>query len=381
MHKRLLSVGQGVAPAITTSLLALLLGGVLFAGTRPSGRTMPPRPPRPPSPPLDAITEYAVRLRVGPAKRHDRLLLFPILGPGVRPPRVDLTLDKAMAAGLIEVEELKPSEVNRVRLRNRAKRPVFVMGGEMLRGGKQDRIVGDDLLIPAGAELTIPVFCVEHGRWAGATVEFEAGPSLAAPALRASGRAGQSAVWEKVAEIQTRLGAPSPTGAYRSVHDSEQVRARMKPYTRAFSDLPDDFPEAVGVVAMVGGDILAADLFGSPALFRQLWPQLLDSYVIDALERPAAAGRACSREPEARFVQCWLEGLQRAERNPKDTPGEGQLYELRGAAIIGSALAHERAVVHMQLFPALFAERPVQDYNRLQFRREHLGLPDPRPLR
>jgi hypothetical protein len=316
----------------------------------------------------DAIEVYISRLQVGPPQRHANLTLYPIYAQDVLVPDVDLTLDKAM-------EQLKPADVNRVRLRNRAKGPVFVMGGEMLGGAKQDRIVGEDMIVPPSSELVIPVYCVEHGRWIARTETFTAPKLMAGIAVRQAARASadQSAVWSSVAAEQDRLQAPSVTGALRSVHESEQVQEKRAPYTRAFTALPDDLPKARGVVACVGHRIIAADLFSSQSLFRQLWPKLLDSYVVDAIDRETG-------EPlmDAVDIKRWLDGVKSAGRSPKDTPGDGRLYELRGGGVMGSALVYDGGVVHVELFRH-HEIRPLP-FNRLQFRRDRLGQDD-EPLR
>lgn len=348
--------------------LRLVLALALMAGVGAGGAAAvaPPRRVLPPRERRDAIADYASRLRLGPAQRHGSLVLFPVLASGVRVPEVDLTLDKAMDLGVVDIRELKPADVNRVRVRNRAKRPIFVMAGEMLKDARQDRIVGDDLILPPGKEITVRVFCVEHGRWVAKTEEFKSGRAMAQASVRLRARAGQEAVWSQVADEQERLSAPSETGALRSVRESPEVQGKIRPYTHALSDLPDDFPRACGVVATVGGEILAADLFSSPAIFRQLWPKLLESYVIDSLDRPGMG-----RRPEASWVRRWLERLGTARQEEKRTPGLGTLYELEGRGLVGSALVWDRGVVHMGAFPTA-SIAPV-DYNALKFRRERLG--------
>jgi len=355
-------------------VLLLALGYLMLVGVSlamsPSAKIVPPPAGG------DALEDFVDHLRVGPAHEHANLVLFPIFAPRAKTPAVDLSFDKAIALDLIEVSELASAQVNRVRIRNLSKKPIFIMAGEMLQGGKQDRIIGDDLILPAKAELVIPVFCVEQGRWAGAGERFSPGHSLAGAGVRGGGMAGgQEAVWSKVAEQQQRLRAPSPTGALRSVHDSVEVKQRMKPYLRALSHLPDDYPKMSGVVAAVEGEILAADLFSSPGLFRQLWPDLLAAYVVDALERSEEPHplRLPERTPPpitSTRIQLWLNGLRRAERMPKDTPGEGDLYELRGRHLTGSALVWDRGVVHVGLFP----KEPIYEpeFNSLKFRRERL---------
>jgi len=343
-----------------TIAVALALVG---AGLRPGPAASEERCVPPPG---GAIDEFAGRLKVGRPKKHGNLTLYPVFADGVAVPEVGLTLDEAMERGSIEIRELKPAEVNRVRLVSTAKEPIFVMGGEMLTGAKQDRIMGDDMIVPPGADLTVPVFCVEHGRWVAKSDSFKSAAFVATSEVRkARAAADQSAVWNQVAAEQERMEAPSESGALRSIQDSEEVQGRMQPYRRALSDFPKDIGKARGVVACVGDEIVAADLFGSRALFMQLWPRLLDSYVVDAVGRESGGAA-----PDAVRVRRWLDGVSRAEREVKKTPGNGTLYQLSGDGLIGSALIYDGGVVHMELFAKETAE-PVP-FNRLDFRRERL---------
>ena len=127
------------------------------------------------------------------------------------------------------------------------------------------------------------------------------------------------------------------------------------------------------MVIVVDDRILAADLFSSPALFRQSWPELLEAYAIDAAER-AEDPETLDTHPrarEARDVRGWLDGLSEAWREVKQTPGEGDLYGIRSHSLTGAALLWDRGVVHVGLFPAeMQAETP--DYNPLEFRRDRL---------
>jgi hypothetical protein len=368
-------------------VFCLMLAAAIPAVAGSRGRPIRIVPVKPS--PRDAVSEFADHLRVLPASRHANLALYPVVVAGVPVSDIDMPLDQAVNKGLVEVTELKSADVNRLRVYSRAKEPVFVMAGEILRGGKQDRIIADDLIIPPHADLTVDVYCVEHGRWVetesrprpgrggggGARGDFSAGHSLAGGGMRAGARSGgQTKVWETVADQQTRLRAPSATGAYRSVHDSADVRSRMKPYLAALSDLAADNPKASGVVVVMDDEIVVADLFSSPALFHKLWPQLLEAYVIDALDHAEESGWHARRDEKGRpegtaRVERWLEGLRQADRTPRDTPGAGQLYDLNGHDLTGSALLSRHAVLHLGLFPSAEVVEKEPQYNPMDYRR------------
>jgi hypothetical protein len=320
-----------------------------------------------PLPQSDAIAAYCEKLQIGPPARHANLTLYPVFAEDVRIPPVDLTLDEAMDRKLVEIRELNPAEVNRVLLMSNAKEPIFIMGGEMLVGAKQDRIAGDDMIVPPGGDLAIPVFCVEHGRWVAKSGEFGSAAFLATSNVRkARASTDQGAVWGEVAAEQERLDAPSATGAFRSIQDSKEVQDQLAPYRRELSGFAKDLGKARGVVACVGDEIIAADLFGSRALFLQFWPRLLDSYAIDAVGRNAQGA-----PPDAVSIKKWLGAARAARQTAKDTPGWGNLYGLRGSSVFGAALVHDGGVVHMELFPKAEDPKPVP-FNRLDFRRDRL---------
>src|SRR5207248_3378271 len=86
--------------------------------------------------------------------------------------------------------------------------------------------------------------------------------------------------------------AAPATGTYREVLNQAggEAQRAVAPYEKALADALGNDPHLAGVVAAVNGKVVAADLFGDPALFRKLWPKLLRSYAADAAETAPAAG-------------------------------------------------------------------------------------------
>ena len=98
-----------------------------------------------------------------------------------------------------------------LRVRNPGDRPVLVVEGEHFLGGKQNRALNATVLVPARAELEIPVSCLEQGRW-GERQGYRRDDAFAAATVRATQHAGvsksigrrgsregdQSAVWHAV---------------------------------------------------------------------------------------------------------------------------------------------------------------------------------------
>jgi hypothetical protein len=98
----------------------------------------------------------------------DSLTLTPIVATDAGLPKQDLdvmTLDEAFGQKLVSIKEKADESVNNLTLTNKAGKPLFMLAGEVIIGGKQDRIIGQNTIIAANATLEVPVFCVEHGRW------------------------------------------------------------------------------------------------------------------------------------------------------------------------------------------------------------------------
>src|ERR1041384_3111640 len=111
-----------------------------------------------------------------------------------------LVLDEAMASGKVKIREVADESVNNLTFINKGDQPVFVLAGEVIIGGKQDRIIGRNTVIPGNTTQEVPVYCVEHGRWNGETKDFSTARALAHGRLRGQASyAAQGEVWNDAA--------------------------------------------------------------------------------------------------------------------------------------------------------------------------------------
>ena len=76
--------------------------------------------------------------------------------------------------------------VNELSLVNDSSRPLLLLAGEIVTGGKQDRVVGKDRIIPAHSKpVALGVFCVEPHRWTETTTNFGSlNSAMAQPMLK-----------------------------------------------------------------------------------------------------------------------------------------------------------------------------------------------------
>src|SRR5205085_159523 len=87
-------------------------------------------------------------VRVSAPVSHDNLAVYFILGPDTLDDSKVVTLSEALEKGWAVVHET--GNVNTLAVENRSDdHDLFLQNGDMIKGGKQDRIVGTDMLVPA----------------------------------------------------------------------------------------------------------------------------------------------------------------------------------------------------------------------------------------
>ncbi|PSR13080.1 MAG: hypothetical protein DA408_20310 [Bacteroidetes bacterium] len=260
------------------------------------------------SPETTAVpSQFTVLLDDNPQWAQDQLRLLPIVATAnFINQQQDVAQYKVLGEALenerFRVSEKKPygrfddaSAVNSLTVQNKTEAPVFLMAGDIVRGGNQDRVIAEDRIIAARSIDDVPVFCVEHGRWTyqgdqalneadQKIFAFRGYYNVASSQLRRSVESGsQQAVWDQVADITTHHDATSGTSAYAALETNRDFVSRRKRYEHFFSNKLAANSQIVGFVAVSGNQILGADLFGHPALLRRQLPALVSGYATDAL--------------------------------------------------------------------------------------------------
>ncbi len=128
--------------------------------------------------------------------RHGNLTVFPVVAGKSYPTGEFMTLDEGLRSGDVVVTEAgnvqglirrhstpavrsDGAQVNRLVLVNNSKRPLLLLAGEIVTGGKQDRVIGKDRIVPAESDpVDLSVFCVEPGRWIAASEHFGASEAM-----------------------------------------------------------------------------------------------------------------------------------------------------------------------------------------------------------
>jgi hypothetical protein len=326
---------------------------------------------------------------------YENISVFPVVSSQSQDTSPFLTLEEGLATGEVTVAEqgaqvlqrsrdgrpiyLPPSNpgasVNQLVLINRSKRPLLLLAGELVSGGKQDRVIGKDRIVPAGAPpLPLDVFCVEHGRWTGSS-QFAAAKTIVHPSVREKAAVDQkqAEVWDAVRGGTTAKAAPAApppqistrsiqgaiagngrTEAYEKIYDSQAIGVSIddfvnevqRRFAQATSGLKNE--RVVGVVVAYGGEVAWSDIFASGDLFDHYWRKLLRSYAVEALTRPTYR-QAASRDNANEFLR-HLNGRETQETEPGvyrwREIKEGQLAQIELDALQPKSITLHRLLLH-----------------------------------
>lgn len=282
----------------------------------------------------------------GPATTQGALSTIWLEAAEGRPPAQILTLDEARAASALTVTERAQASVPELIADNHGKSYVLLLAGEILIGGKQNRVLREDLLLPPfSGPRNIGVYCVEQGRWNEGRKDFESRSSVVQPSVRSEviGKAPQSRIWSGVAAASRELRASSPTGSYQAIYDKPEVRAHLDTATRRLD--PAVVPRAIGAAIFVGSRVAGVDCFDSPRLFAREWPKLLRAYALDAYGGAPGWDETAARKR----VESLMRGAARAQGSLRGNAGVGQLFEFGVERSRGAALLFEGAVIHLAI--------------------------------
>ncbi len=216
------------------------------------------------------------------------------------------TLKEVLGAGKVEINETgsvpQPTgenygggaNVNQLMIRNLTNDTIFIMAGELVQGGKQDRVIGQNFLLPPGKDFVpLPVFCVEHGRWTYKENDgkgFDKHNSFTANSVRGKALkdADQSAVWAQVSEITTANKSDTSTGSFNTLYNNEKFMSELNAYKEYFKTAFKDMEGCIGFAGISGNRIVGCDIFATTDLFKQEFENLLSAYITEAITEDKA---------------------------------------------------------------------------------------------
>ncbi|MGI9335051.1 MAG: ARPP-1 family domain-containing protein [Gammaproteobacteria bacterium] len=243
-----------------------------------------------------------------------------------------VTLDAALAAGHVVLHET--GNVSQLSIENTSRhQTVFVQAGDIVKGGKQDRVLTQDLILrPRSGQVSIDAFCVESGRWSARQGEevssFKSSKkALSSKALKMAARSAKSQqeVWREVEVLQDRLSdalktpvaSPKSKTSLQLSLENDQLAETKKVYLEALAPLGSDHDDAIGFAIAINGAIQTAEVYSQPRLFRALWAKQLDAAATEAIASLRSAGPPA---PPPAAVNAFLRTAQRGNESVDDRP-------------------------------------------------------------
>ncbi|MEP6847442.1 MAG: DUF6569 family protein [Acidobacteriota bacterium] len=237
-----------------------------------------------------------------------------------------MTLQEAMEKKLFVVYET--SDVNELEVENLSKEfEVFIQSGDIVKGGKQDRILAVSIIIPArSGRVSIQAFCVESGRWTKRGEEdsgkFNSSNDRIVTKelkLAANGARSQQEVWSQVSEAQSRLGknvggsvaSGTSSSSLQLSLENKRVVATVDEYIAKLSSVINGQSDVIGYAFAVNGQINSADVYVSNELFKKLWGKMLKAAATEAVSQ--ANGVRLAEPVKAEAVKGFIDDSEKAK--------------------------------------------------------------------
>lgn len=299
------------------------------------------------------LSSLLTRLSVSPRVTtfgHDSFARILMRGDG----DVDATLlEEGLHSGETALREVGEGDVNRVRVQHNGQRMLLLIDGEQIVGAKQDRVFNASFLVAPGSDVTLPVSCVERGRWRDDRRGFTAS-RITLTGLARSRKlsrvtqsilcgdgydAGQGAVWADVDEYLDKSRIMSRTSAFHDgvasrKHDTQQKLAVMEP-----------IHGQVGLALVRNDRVALMDVFGSQALYERAHAKVAAGMLADAADADHETADA------ARVVAATLAQLSAVPLREHPAPGSG--VTLHGVAtgptgrLSVGAITHDGRIYHL----------------------------------
>ena len=244
-----------------------------------------------------------------------------------------VSLAEAIEKKLVKVEET--GNVQSLTIENTSsKERIFVQAGDIVKGGRQDRTLQTDMILPPNSgKLPLPSFCVEHSRWSkrGEEKDDTFGANNSVLASRAQKGAAyqsksQGAVWDSVSTLQTKLNenvskisgkdidvrSSKSASSLELTMDNPDLKKIIGEYQKGIGELPTD---ATGYLYAINGELCGGDLYFSSRLLGAEWPKLSKSIIVESISEYGRFEKGMTLLPDGSTKVL----VQFAELTPKDS--------------------------------------------------------------
>lgn len=224
------------------------------------------------------------------------------------------------------------ASVNNLFIENKSKDTLYLMAGEIVQGGKQDRVIAQDMVIPPNSgKINLSVFCVEKGRWRYTKSKnrdnFDGYYGVSSLALRkvVDTKQKQGEVWKEVDRSNGKNRVKSGTSAYTEQKKNTKFKGEYVQYHNFFKNKFKGKGDVIGVIVATGNKVVGCDMFASPQLFQTQYQNLLGSYINEAITDGAPV-----KVKETQVEKFMADLLDKELKNEKELKKRGKVFKSNG---------------------------------------------------
>jgi hypothetical protein len=310
--------------------------------------------------------------RISAPYTHKNLTIFLIHGADANSNRDLITLQEALEMKVFKVYETE--DVNELMVENISKtHDVFIQSGDIVKGGKQDRVLAISVIIPRNSgKVSIEAFCVESGRWEGrgneSRKEFSSseerivskelkvatnGTGSGSGDGNGAGRGSQTEVWKEVANAQRNISANMTVDVTANTSasslqlslENKKLKKEREAFVKSLSELSKGKSDVIGYAFAINGKINSADIYLSNHLFSKVWPKMLNAAVVEAIS--LANQPKAEKEPRVSDVSAFLAEAEKGAATERPTVARSKVVTRQAAnEVVYEARDKSDMVVH-----------------------------------
>ena len=234
------------------------------------------------------VTYQQVYVDYDSSWQYRNLKIIPVRakGPGSLPV---VSLSSAIKHGWVTITErgtASTENVHWLRINNNSDKALFISSGEMITGGRQDRIVSKDTILePSGGDQYVPAMCVEEGRWSDKEKKFQYA-GFTNPSLRKviDQSKNQLLIWKEIYNQLEAAKLNNPTLAYSALRNDKKISAEAVSYFQYIMNrIKQTDSNLVGIICVTGDKVLGTDIYAASNIFYDEVPSLLAGYIEAAI--------------------------------------------------------------------------------------------------
>lgn len=254
-------------------------------------------------------------------------------------PGPTITLGEALQKGLARVAERGTASTENVHwliIENLSQKNIFIPGGDIIAGGRQDRMISrDTLMLAKDSRMQVPVMCVEEGRWSDKEKKFvyQKQANLNLRKVLDKSR-NQVLIWREIYNELEKDKVKASTYSYLARSQDKKFTALEKEYWDFFQQkFKNADSTIVGVVCVSGNKVIGCDIFANTGLFYGQLQSMLMGYIDGAIVHGAPVVI-----PDAK-VKSYMDELL------KDEPSQQAFIKANGKAYY-----HNGKIIHITTY-------------------------------